>query len=43
MGIEGFEFFMEIDKRGGSEDINAPEQMVRRHPFIEIEFVEQRP
>jgi hypothetical protein len=34
---------MEIGKRSGREDIDAPEQMVRRHPFIEIEFVKQRP
>ncbi|NJM35151.1 MAG: hypothetical protein HC850_11065 [Rhodomicrobium sp.] len=41
--MKGFQLFMEIGKRSGREDIDAPEQMVRRPPFIEIEFVEQRP
>ena len=43
MRIKGFQLSMEIGKRSDREDINAPEQMVRWHPLIEIEFVEQSP
>jgi hypothetical protein len=32
---------MEVGKRCGREDINPSEQMVCRHTFIKIEFVEQ--